>query len=97
MSGADRVDKLAMHVTLFPEESQDLFDDLAPITDGKRRAARLKALARLGVEAEMERRRGEPHRGVGLAVRPQVTEGGGTTPVGAAKLTASLLDWGNEN
>ena len=96
MAGADRVDKLAMHVTLFPEESQDLFDDLAPITDGKRRAARLKALARLGLEVETERRRGEPHRIVGLAPSPQLAEGAGATPAGEQKLTASMLDWGTD-
>ena len=95
MPEADKIDKIVMQVTLVEEEGPDLFDELAAIADGKRRGARLKGLARIGLAAEWERRLGNGDRGGRLA-RPQPADGGGAQPAGEPRMAASLLNWGDD-
>lgn len=93
----DEVDKIVMQVTLYRMESPDLFHLLAAMRP-KKRSARIKDLAKLGLMVE---------RGGQLSIAPvgYAAKGGaaglpaspGVDAAAGVQLAASMLDWGAES
>jgi hypothetical protein len=90
----EEVDKIVMQVTLYRMESPDLFHLLAAMR-AKKRSARIKDLAKLGLMVE---------RGGQLSIAPvgyapkaaALPVKQADDPEGGMQLAASMLDWGDE-